>query len=103
MDDFSFPAGLHKEDKQRIKHLLYIFLADIFYMPRGELSDDEGDQDDEMDTDESEKPHGNNKDKDVKPSEKEKKTASSNSTKTPVIPMVNGTASDSEKEDTNVS
>ena len=38
-------TGLHKEDKQRIKQLLYHHLPDLYFTPRGELSDDEGDND----------------------------------------------------------
>ncbi len=36
-------TSLHKEDKQKIKQLLYHHLPDLFFVPRGELSDDEGD------------------------------------------------------------
>ena len=104
----TFLPGIHKEDKQRIKQQLYHFLPDMFYMPRGELSDDEGDQDEEMDTDESERlPHmsssiasTNSKDRDQKSADKDKKPANGNKTvTTPIItPMVNGTSSDSEKD-----
>ncbi|CAH1252012.1 SIN3A [Branchiostoma lanceolatum] len=34
-------TSIHKEDKQKIKWLLYQFLPDFFYLPRGKLSDDE--------------------------------------------------------------
>ena len=40
-------TSLHKEDKQSIKELLYHFMPDMFHMPRGELSDDEQDKDDD--------------------------------------------------------
>lgn len=38
-------SGIHKDDKQKIKQLLYHFLPDLFFMTRGELSDDEEDHD----------------------------------------------------------
>ena len=38
-------SGLHKEDKQKIKQLLYHHLPDLYFTSRGELSDDEGDND----------------------------------------------------------
>ncbi|XP_046857434.1 paired amphipathic helix protein Sin3b-like isoform X2 [Xenia sp. Carnegie-2017] len=34
-------TGIHKEDKSKIKSLLYTFVPDLFFAPRGELSDDE--------------------------------------------------------------
>jgi paired amphipathic helix protein Sin3a len=34
-------TGIHKEDKQRIKHLLRQFVPDLFFHPRQELSEDE--------------------------------------------------------------
>lgn len=34
-------TSIHKEDKARIKVLLHCFLPDLFFAPRGELSDDE--------------------------------------------------------------
>ncbi|XP_068710577.1 paired amphipathic helix protein Sin3a-like isoform X1 [Montipora foliosa] len=34
-------TSIHKEDKARIKVLLHYFLPDLFFAPRGELSDDE--------------------------------------------------------------
>lgn len=34
-------TSIHKEDKARIKFLLHCFLPDLFFAPRGELSDDE--------------------------------------------------------------
>ena len=37
-------TGIHKEDKQKIKQLLHHLLADLFFIQRGELSDDEGDR-----------------------------------------------------------
>ena len=40
-------TSLHKEDKQKIKELLYHFMPDLFFMPRGELSDDEQDKDED--------------------------------------------------------
>ena len=38
-------TGIHKEDKQKIKQLLYHMMPDLFFIPRGELSDDEADKD----------------------------------------------------------
>ena len=46
--------GIHKEDKQKIKQLLHHFLADLYFVARGELSDDEGDKDEDMELDEIE-------------------------------------------------
>lgn len=43
-------TGIHKEDKQRIKQLMRQFIPDFFSVPRGELSDDEIDKDDDMET-----------------------------------------------------
>lgn len=34
-------TSIHKEDKQKIKHMLRQFLPDLFYHPRQELSEDE--------------------------------------------------------------
>lgn len=34
-------TSIHKEDKAKIKVLLHCFLPDLFFAPRGELSDDE--------------------------------------------------------------
>jgi len=45
-------TSLHKEDKQRIKQLLKHFMADLFFTTRGELSDDEGEDEEKMDTEE---------------------------------------------------
>ena len=42
----TYPVGIHKEEKQKIKQLLLIFLPDLMFLERGELSDDE-DEDDE--------------------------------------------------------
>ncbi len=39
-------SGIHKEEKQKIKQLLLHFLPDFMFLERGELSDDE-DEDDE--------------------------------------------------------
>ena len=45
-------TSIHKEDKQKVKQLLRQFIPDLFATPRGELSDDEM----EDDTDERDKP-----------------------------------------------
>ena len=37
--------GMQKEDKQKIKQIIYHFLPDLFFVPRGALSDDEADDD----------------------------------------------------------
>ena len=50
-------TSIHKEDKQKVKQLLRQFIPDLFATPRGELSDDEFD---ENDTDEKDKPIANN-------------------------------------------
>jgi paired amphipathic helix protein Sin3a len=39
--------GIQKEDKQKIKQIVYHFLQDLFFVPRGALSDDEADDDDD--------------------------------------------------------
>ena len=39
-------VGIHKEDKRKIKQLLYQTLPDLFFTPRSELSDDEMDRED---------------------------------------------------------
>ena len=39
-------TGIQKEDKFKIKQLLLQYMPDLFFMPRGELSDDEADRDD---------------------------------------------------------
>jgi paired amphipathic helix protein Sin3a len=36
-------AGIPKEDKQKMKQIVYHFLPDLFFVPRGALSDDEAD------------------------------------------------------------
>ena len=36
-------SSLHKDDKRRIKHLLWHSLPDMFFHERGVLSDDEND------------------------------------------------------------
>ncbi|GIY36696.1 hypothetical protein CEXT_216131 [Caerostris extrusa] len=54
-------TGIHKEDKQKIKHLMRQFFPDFFSVPRGDLSEDEMDKDDDMETEdgnESPKPGG---------------------------------------------
>ncbi|XP_067652996.1 paired amphipathic helix protein Sin3a-like isoform X1 [Haliotis asinina] len=48
-------TGIHKEDKQQIKQLLLHFIPDLFFMPRGDLSDDEMDREDDMETDEGDR------------------------------------------------
>lgn len=47
-------TGINKEDKQKIKQLLRQFIPDLFCLPRGELSDDEVDKDDDMETEDGE-------------------------------------------------
>jgi paired amphipathic helix protein Sin3a len=42
-------TSIHKEDKHRIKQLMRQFVPDLFSTPRGELSDDEMDVDDDFD------------------------------------------------------
>ena len=42
----TYLVGIHKEEKQKIKQLLLHFLPDLMFLERGELSDDE-DEDDE--------------------------------------------------------
>ncbi|ESO95141.1 hypothetical protein LOTGIDRAFT_232221 [Lottia gigantea] len=49
-------TGIHKEDKSKIKLLLNHFIPDMFFSPRGDLSDDEMDKDEDMETDDYEKP-----------------------------------------------
>ena len=39
----NFIAGIHKEDKHKIKVLLKHFIPDLFFTARGDLSDDEKD------------------------------------------------------------
>ena len=39
--------GIQKEDKQKIKQIVYYFLPDLFFVPRGALSDDEVDDEDD--------------------------------------------------------
>jgi paired amphipathic helix protein Sin3a len=46
-------TSIHKEDKQKVKQLLRQFIPDFFATPRGELSDDELE---DNDTDDKEKP-----------------------------------------------
>jgi paired amphipathic helix protein Sin3a len=44
--------SIHKEEKQKIKQLMRQFIPDLYFAPRGELSDDEIDENDEhMDDD----------------------------------------------------
>lgn len=45
-------TSIHKDEKQKIKQLMRQFIPDLFFAPRGELSDDEIDEnDDQMDDD----------------------------------------------------
>lgn len=45
-------TSIHKDEKQKIKQLMRQFIPDFFFAPRGELSDDEVDEnDDQMDED----------------------------------------------------
>lgn len=47
-------TSIHKDEKQRIKQLMRQFIPDLYFAPRGELSDDELDEnDDQMDDDAS--------------------------------------------------
>jgi len=46
-------TSIHKEDKQKVKQLLRQFIPDLFATPRGELSDDELE---DNDTDDKDKP-----------------------------------------------
>lgn len=48
-------TSIHKEEKQKIKQLLHHFIPDMFFYPRGELSDDEQDKDDEDEEEDEEK------------------------------------------------
>lgn len=73
-------TSIHKEDKQKIKQLLRQFIPDMFATPRGELSDDEM----EEDTDEKDKP-----------------IASSNTSK--VVESIPQSESQSQKEDKSLS
>jgi len=56
--------SIHKDEKQKIKQLMRQFIPDLFFAPRGELSDDEIDENDEqMDDDaNSEKRYDSNND-----------------------------------------
>lgn len=47
-------TGINKEDKQKIKQLLRQFIPDLFCLPRGELSDDEMEKDDDVETEDGE-------------------------------------------------
>lgn len=47
-------TGIHKEEKQKLKQLLHHFLPDFLFVDRGELSDNEDDEDEDMETDEHE-------------------------------------------------
>uniref|UniRef100_A0A224YVC1 Paired amphipathic helix protein Sin3a n=1 Tax=Rhipicephalus zambeziensis TaxID=60191 RepID=A0A224YVC1_9ACAR len=47
-------TGINKEDKQKIKQLLRQFIPDLFCLPRGELSDDEVDKEDDIETEDGE-------------------------------------------------
>ncbi|XP_013418836.1 paired amphipathic helix protein Sin3a isoform X2 [Lingula anatina] len=92
-------TSIHKEDKQKIKQLLYHFIPDLFFTPRGELSDDEGDKEEDMDTDETEN-KGDKKDQEVKKDTKviEDKV---NGTATPSSKrlMMNGDCDDNTSDD----
>ncbi|XP_076323407.1 paired amphipathic helix protein Sin3a-like [Tachypleus tridentatus] len=46
-------TGIHKEDKQKIKLFMRHFIPDFFSVPRGELSDDENEREDDSQTEES--------------------------------------------------
>ncbi|XP_062620426.1 paired amphipathic helix protein Sin3a-like isoform X2 [Saccostrea cucullata] len=46
-------AGIHKDDKHKIKLLLRQLIPDLFFMPRQEMSDDE--EEDDMDVDDADK------------------------------------------------
>ena len=47
-------TGVDKEAKARIKQLVKHFVPDLFFAPRGELSDDDGDLNEDMDMDDDE-------------------------------------------------
>ncbi|KAL5019521.1 hypothetical protein ScPMuIL_002413 [Solemya velum] len=99
-------TGIHKEDKQKIKQLLMHFIPDLFFIPRGELSDDEGDIED-METEGSESNAGTIKDEPSQENEErvekpepqtslEPQLVKSEPT-SPQLPTVNGDMSDSER------
>ncbi|KAL3886413.1 hypothetical protein ACJMK2_026411 [Sinanodonta woodiana] len=80
-------SGVHTEEKHKIKVLLKHFIPDLFFSPRGELSDDEIDRDEEdMETEEGEKSDKQDKSED-----------SSGDTKSQSQPK----SSDEEREDIN--
>ena len=118
---FNFLLGIHKEDKQKIKQLLHHFLADLYFVQRGELSDDEGDKDDDMETEEMEGQKEEKKDRMAagRPDKQTEQTSEKNDksdkeNKEPndskddikkieksskeMSPAINGVLSDSEKE-----
>ncbi|XP_064471314.1 paired amphipathic helix protein Sin3a-like [Ornithodoros turicata] len=47
-------TGINKEDKQKIKELIRQFIPDLFCLPRGELSDDDMEKDDDIETEDGE-------------------------------------------------
>jgi len=57
-------AGIHKDDKTKIKSLLLHFIQDLFFAPRGDVSDDDDSTKDE-DIKKSEKPQISNEMDDV--------------------------------------
>ncbi|KAK3095867.1 hypothetical protein FSP39_020142, partial [Pinctada imbricata] len=66
-------AGIHKDDKRKIKQILRQFIPDLFFTPRQEMSDDEDDDDrDDMETDEAEKDKENIKEEVKKEEDTEK-------------------------------
>ena len=54
--------GIQKEDKQKIKQIVYYFLPDLFFVPRGALSDDEADDEDDENSKKKEKKHARHTD-----------------------------------------
>ncbi len=58
-------TGIQKEDKQKIKQIVYHFLSDLFFVPRGALSDDE--DDDESSSSYQQQQQQQNKKKEKKP------------------------------------
>ena len=44
---FYFFAGIHKDDKQKVRQVMHQFLPDLYFTPRGnQPSDDEDDEED---------------------------------------------------------
>lgn len=62
-------TSIHKDEKQKIKQLMRQFIPDLYFAPRGELSDDEIDENDEQMDDEvsSERRYDSSNDNNRKP------------------------------------